>query len=332
MAVFFIAMTITISHLAPATSQEWDEIWLACDYATYFHSRQWAEIWQVYTTGQSYPLPRLVTFNDGKRALLPLSAQKRWRGLFTNYISSPGGTFGGWLACDRLELNHIKLLTDTLLTSCPNLFWRVNPYEPSVEAAIAPITETDETHVLTLDEPFEQLQKRWTKGHISAVSKARKSGITVRLAESLDDWLSYYRVYEDSLQRWGSKASSRYSWGIFEVIAQHHSPHIKLWLAIYQNQIVAGALCFYAKCHVVYWHGAALAEYFHLRPVNLLMAEAIAHACQQGFTWFDFNPSGGHPGVAAFKKSFGTTTLNCPIVQQQSSLLTVLDRVKTRIS
>jgi lipid II:glycine glycyltransferase (peptidoglycan interpeptide bridge formation enzyme) len=85
-------------------------------------------------------------------------------------------------------------------------------------------------------------------------------------------------------------------------------------LAKYEDRSIAGALCFYTKNHVVYWHGAAYSDYFELRPVNLLMYEAIKDACENGYSWFDFNPSGGHEGVKAFKKSFGPTALRSDVV------------------
>jgi lipid II:glycine glycyltransferase (peptidoglycan interpeptide bridge formation enzyme) len=122
----------------------------------------------------------------------------------------------------------------------------------------------------------------------------------------LADWKKYYEVYEDSLLRWGDKASSRYELRLFEEMQRRNSPNIKLWLAAYQEKIIAGALCFYAKKHVVWWHGASLEKHFRLRPNTLIIYEAIKDACERGFSWFDFNPSGGHEGVTSFKKRFGT--------------------------
>jgi CelD/BcsL family acetyltransferase involved in cellulose biosynthesis len=92
------------------------------------------------------------------------------------------------------------------------------------------------------------------------------------------------------------------------------SPRIKLWTAVVEDRLVAGALCFYGQGQVVYWHGAALEAYFHVRPVNLLFCEAIKDACETGYRWFDFNPSGGHEGVKAFKQSFGAVSLQCPVI------------------
>ncbi|NEQ84270.1 MAG: GNAT family N-acetyltransferase, partial [Moorea sp. SIO2I5] len=75
--------------------------------------------------------------------------------------------------------------------------------------------------------------------------------------------------------------------------------------------MISGALCFYAKKHVVYWHGSSLEKYLNLRPVNLVMYEIVKDSCEQGYSWFDFDTSGGLPGVIAFKKSFGAKPLDC---------------------
>lgn len=152
--------------------------------------------------------------------------------------------------------------------------------------------------------------------------------MTVKEATTHDEWLDYYRVYEDSLRRWGNNATSRYRWEIFDEMFRRRSPRIKLWLAVYRDKVVAGALCFYAPAHTVCWHSAALESHFHLRPVNLLMREAVRDACDRGLTWFDFNPSGGHEGVRAFKRSFGAQSLPSPSVRVQG----ILERVMNKLS
>ncbi len=54
---------VTIKAERPATSEEWDQIWSSSAYATYFQSREWAEIWQDYSEGQLRPLPVLLGDN-----------------------------------------------------------------------------------------------------------------------------------------------------------------------------------------------------------------------------------------------------------------------------
>jgi lipid II:glycine glycyltransferase (peptidoglycan interpeptide bridge formation enzyme) len=178
----------------------------------------------------------------------------------------------------------------------------------------------DETQTLSLKSGFDNILKLWTKGHRYNTRKARKEGVLIRLAYNLHDWNNYYSVYEDSLRRWGNRASSKYGSGLFNKMFRCNSSDIKLWLATYQDNVVAGALCFYAKNHVVYWHGASLEKSFHLYPVNLLLYEVIKDACEQGYFWFDFNPSGGHEGVKSFKKGFGCSTLQSNLYFHDSNI------------
>jgi len=330
-------MTLSIVQVRAASDQEWDSTWANCDYATYFHSREWAEIWQVYTRGRIHPDPKLFLFSDGMTAILPFSVRKsRLPLLFPQtYISSPAGTFGGWISLDRLTDAHIGVLTEYLFCKIRSIEWRLNPYGNALPACCMHFSQPDETQVLHLTDGFEAIYKTWTKGHRSAARKALKQGVSVLHATTLEDWRNYYHVYEASLRRWGEKTTSYYAWPMFLDMFQRRSPHIQLWLAVYGNKVISGALCFKAKKHIAYWHGASLKEYSYLRPVNLLMYEIIKDSCNHQCRWFDFNPSGGHDGVTAFKRSFGAIALPCPILTKtprwSQCLLTVRGKVSAAI-
>ena len=145
------------------------------------------------------------------------------------------------------------------------------------------------------------------------------------IQESLEEWVMtkcedwrdyYYLVYEDSLRRWGDQALGKVDWALFQEMFNRQSDHIKLWLATTKNEIiVAGALMLYAKKHAFYWHGAALEDYFDLRPVNLLFSEIIKDACDKHCRWFDFGLSSGIEGVRRFKKSFGAKPIDCAYIE-----------------
>ena len=317
-------LSISIANIRPATVGEWDSIWQKCLYSTYFHSREWAEIWNVYTKGSTSPTPLLVTFSDGNKALLPLSLQKSYRGVVSTYLSSPAGTFGGWISADELKLDHAILLANYLSELPGGFYWRLNPYDPLVFQACVKTTYEDETHVLDLADGIDASYQCWRRGHSYGVRKARREGVTVKLASSLEDWHAYYEAYMDSLRRWGDTASSTYSLELFDEIFRRNSKHTKLWLAVYREKVIAGALCFYAPRHVAYWHGAAIESYFHLRPNHLLVYEAAKHACEEGLSCFDFNPSGGHEGVKIFKRGFRAIGLPSPVVRRQGKMLRVM--------
>lgn len=316
-------MSVKILKISQANDAQWDEIWQACEYSTYFHSREWAQIWNIYTQGKIYPMPVMVSFSDGTNALIPLSFQKIAWGLIKEGLSSPAGTFGGWISTDNLELNHGILLKDYLLNTIKNIAWRVNPYDELALNVTQNLGNSDTTDVLNLRDGFDVLFKRWSKGHQAASKQAISNEVLVRKAETIADWQEYYRVYQDSIRRWGKNVSLKYSWKLFATIFNMHSKNVQLWLATKNNKIIAGALCFYSRKHIVYWHGAALKECFTLRPVNLLLSTIINDGCDKDYKYFDFNPSGGHEGVKNFKKSFGTINLSCPVISQNSGILSL---------
>jgi len=324
-------MSVTIESLRPARSDEWDELWRDCETATYFHSREWAELWETYTDGGVRPRPLLVRFDDGRRALLPFLLETRFGGLLRTRLSSYAETFGGWISTDELGERHATLLADWLLTRAGDLRWKLNPFDPLTEGLRRHATADDETLALDLTEGFDALRRRWSKGHRAAVTQARRLGVTVRIAETPADWLAYDVVFRDSIRRWGDTAFFQYSRRLFEELGRLRSPNVELYLALHEGRVVAGHVFLHARRHVADWHGAALSDAFVLRPVNLLMAEAIQAACERGTArWFDFGSSGPLEGVRNFKKGFRPVALPCPSIRVDSAWRRRLRRLAGR--
>jgi GNAT acetyltransferase-like protein len=318
-------MTISIDSVTKPSDAQWAEVWADCDYATYFHSPEWAKLWSVYSAGRIRPAPKLVTFSDGVRALIPLSYESRLGGLLSRYVSSSEGTFGGWMSRDALTLDHAVLLLDWLTKrQGKNLVWRMNPYdELSFRAGRVRDIDcrADETHALDLRVGLDALFKRFKSRYRSDIRKALdKGGFTVAPATTLEDWHSYYRIYQDSLERWGQGKSEGYSWPLFEALFELRSPHVKLWLARVAGEVVSGNVCFYAKQHVVYWHGSTLKDHLSSNVAKLVMYEAIKDAANAGRSWFDFNPSAGLTGVKFFKEGFNAQPMPAPIVYVDTAL------------
>ncbi|MEJ7784521.1 MAG: GNAT family N-acetyltransferase [Solirubrobacteraceae bacterium] len=303
-----------IARVEPAEPETWDCVWGICSYSTYFHSREWAEIWSAYHDGCIRPAARHVTFTDGLTALLPLSRRRRGRTPLYEYASSPGGTFGGWLSEDELGARHRQLLARYLVTHCRDLVWRRNPYDAHESGAPLGAWSDDDTQALRLTDGFATVLRGSTKGHRSAFSKAAREGVSVSLASTRSEWQAFYDLYAQSVRRWEARATSSYDLRLLEIMWRRESPNIKLWLATHADKPVAGALCLYAPRHVAYWLGAVDQEALALRPVQRVVYGAIEDACATGQEWFDFNPSGGHVGVSAFKKGFGTIRLPAPVL------------------
>lgn len=302
-----------VREVRRATNAEWDATWRSAPGATYFQSREWAETWSRHAPGGERPHPLHVTLADGATAVLPLSRRPGARCAPT-WLLSPAGTFGGWLSREALGVPQARALTGLLLGLQGHLRWRVNPYDPLLARLRVTGAQDDETHVLDLSDGFEAVAAGFRRGQRSSIRKAERSGLVVAQAHTREDWNGFVDAYEDSLRRWGATATSRYPRALFLDMQQAASPSVRLWVATFEGRVVAGALCFHTAEHVVYWAGAAHSSAFHLRPMNLVMRDAISDAADRGHRWFDFNPSGGHEGVREFKRSFGAQPLRAPMI------------------
>lgn len=320
-------MSVSIERVSRPEGAVWDRVWSGCDYATFFHSRHWLETWDRYTGGARADDSRHVVFGDGGEAIVVLSKRRRAAGLLATYESGPRGTYGGWISKEKLTDEHARALVD-YITALGDVEWYTNPFDPHAAVIHAAGGVDDVTDAMVFDGDFDTVFRSWSKGHRAAVKQAQRSGVTVRPAAGVDDWKAYYGAYEDSHRRWGDAASEQMGWELFEILSHLPSDLVRLWLAVVGGNVVAGALCFYAARHVVYWHGSAYAEHFKKRPVNLLVHDAARDACERGYRWFDFNPSGGLEGVRSFKTSFGTTAFSCPTIRRESAATKLVRRVR----
>ena len=294
----------------PATKHQWQEVCNACDYATYFHIPQWFELFSTYTQGRTYPFTRKIIFKDNCSAIIPLCRMDFLKGAIKIYQSAPAGTFGGWISSDSLSLSHTAALVEYML-GFGNICWRENPYDPFLKDIAIPGSIEEFTQTIDLTKSIDELSQASSRAHIKALSKARREGVIIKEADGLEEWHEHFKAYEQSLVRWKNAGTSKklvkpYSWDLFKIIFNSASSYRKLWCAYYKGKIAAGVLCFYWKRHAVAWHGAALEEFFNVRPNNLLYQHMILHARENGYHWFDCNTPGGLKGVVEFKDHLGT--------------------------
>jgi len=281
--------------------------------------------WTEFEHSEAKLDPLIVDFSDGKQVVVPMVTKRIHKGLVKTYRLSIAGAYGGWVSADDLRLEHAVQLSTRLL-ELGSIEWITNPCDPLVLKCGAVSGPTDETQIIRLSDGIEAVTRRTADAHRRAVRKALRSFVTIRQAQSLEDWHAYYDVYRDSIRRWGDSATSDYPLRLFEAFWALRSNHVTLWLAIQDGKVIAGALCLYAKKHVAYWHGAALESYLNVRPVNLLMHTAIEDACTRGMVWFDLGLSGGHEGVRSFKRNLGAESALCATVSRATAWHRVVER------
>jgi hypothetical protein len=305
-----------------ATLNEWNEACNECEYSTYFHTPQWVDIFSSYTHGRLKPYPKKITFSDNCSVIISLSKISHLKGCYSTYISSPAGTFGGWISKDKLNSDHAGALTGYML-KFSNITWRENPYTPCLKDIAIPGSIQDFTQTIDLSLSMEDIEKSASRAHVKALNKATREGVFIREAQSIADWQEHFRNYELSVERWKKSGTAKkmvkpYTWAIFKNIMDKDPGHCKLWCAIYKNKIAASVLCFYWNRHAVAWHGSALDECFGVRPNNLLYQHMIVNAKENNYGWFDCNTPGGLKGVVEFKDHLGAMRLTSRFVDKTS--------------
>ncbi len=287
---------------------KWWEIALTCEYATFFHSPLWHQL-----ATETYPKYRDVTvgieLENGCQAVMPLlETLNIVSSIIPNIMSTFAGCYGGIIADTNLNEGEQKQIYQDVFRRRGRVRITGNPLM-SIHPHLSEYDiKKDFTHILFLNSSFDEIYSQFSKGHRSSYKKGIRMGVTVREASSMEDYKSYFKAYEDSLRRWGEHATSRYPWALFENgyhLSKEYPDHIKLWLALVDDRIIAGAWVFYWNHHVDWWHGAAYEAYFDHYPNNVLQTVIIKDALENGYKYYDFNPSGGHQNVARFKKRFG---------------------------
>lgn len=311
-------MTLEPSQIRRPTPFEWDSIWEGCDEATFFHSRHWAELWERYSQGRTRADPCIVSFDDGRQALVPLSVSQRYRGLLSVWESSPAGTFGGWISTDNLSPGDARELTEHML-HYPNLEWISNPYDPSAVEA-APHDGCDcSTWSIDLRIGFEELYRILNKARVpNKVRQAQRQGLVLKQLKTDDDVAAMFALYQECQTRWAQTATNHYSKDMLQLL--RNCGFCDLWGAVMPDgQLASAGVFLRSKRHVAAWMAMAKTELLPVRPYDFLFYSLIERYQREGYWWFDFNPSGGHAGVDEFKRRFGAEAHPCPVIRQENA-------------
>lgn len=310
--------------------EEWRKIAEGCEYATFFHTPLWS---QIFST--TYPEIEVSTkkfvFDDGKIAILPLIKMKRYKGLVKSYISSAAGVYGGIISKDRIEQKEItKIALSLTKPNIASISITGNPFS-ACDLPNRFNIRSDFTQIIRLDKDEKEIWADYKHSNRNKINKARRTGLSFREAKNYEEWKEYYSIYQEALKRWGDSATSKYPFSLFENMFKVRNPSIKLWLVVIDGKIVGGNLNFYHNAHCVEWHASFLSDYFKYGIRNFLVHNIIIDANTRGYKYYDFNPSGGHEGTARFKESFGAKRLQVKRWEWENPVLKMIARVKRRV-
>ncbi len=282
----------------------WEKLANNCPEATFFHTPLWHEI--VVQTYTDYAIATVeFELDEGIQAVFPCIQTKK-EGLIKKKLrlkSSVFGTYGGIISEKMLSPDQQARIYSCLQGLNARISINTNPFSKNT----LPDTfscKDNFTHVFTIPSDEDEAYRKLSRGAKSNLNQAKKKGVTVRPATTLQDISTYYAIYQETLKRWGDATLFVYPEKLFNEIFQKADDAAKFWLAEKDGTIIAGVLIFYWNRIVSYWHGASLQDYFSCYPNNMLHMEIIRDAAARNFTYYDFGASGGQEGVIRFKRSF----------------------------
>ena len=165
---------------------------------------------------------------------------------------------------------------------------------------------------IDLHESIDAIWGKFSKGHKSAIKKAKKDGFTVQAASSGNEISSFLQVYLRMCQSRDIRAHTpREIEGICTYLTLHNLGSLLLALSP-ENEVLGGAIFVYQGVSVRYLLSASDPDRRELPISHLIVYDAIERAKSKQFRYFDFwgynhfaTPSDQIYLVNRFKHGFG---------------------------
>lgn len=285
----------------PIRDRKWNDLVLATDDYSVFHSSGWAE-----TLHRSYAYtPFYFVLRDGDRllGLIPVMEVKSFltgkRGVsltFTDYCEP--------IAHDP-EIFHILL--QRVIEHGRKAGWAHIEFRGGQKfLPHAPVQATYIGHTLALCSDEAQLLARFRSSTRRNITKSTLEGVETRMDTGLRAVDDYYRLHCLTRKRHGLPPQPFHFFRNVHdcIIARGHGFTA---LAYHRGQLIAGAMFFHFGNRALYKYGASDDSWQHLRANNLLMWEAIRWYGQNGYATFCFGRTDcNHTGLRQFKNGWGT--------------------------
>jgi CelD/BcsL family acetyltransferase involved in cellulose biosynthesis len=178
-------------------------------------------------------------------------------------------------------------------------------------------------HTLHLQPDAREVLSRVKKSEAQHAARAKRKGVTVRAAESVEDVdRVFYALQLETRRRLGVPIQPR---RFYTLLWQRmlEPGHGSLLLAYHEDLPIAGAIFLRGGGTVVWKYGASLRSHWKLHPNPLILWTAIEQACTSGAKVLDFGRTElGHDGLMVFKRSWGA--------EETPLTYTVLGRTSTK--
>jgi len=290
----------SVSILKPLDVAEWDDLLLACDCATFFHTAAWAH---VLSGSYGYtPLYFTIIENGRLTGLIPAMEIDSFltgkRG-----VSLPFTDFCLPIAADS---ESFIALQDAVRAYGRKACWKSIEFRGGENFGHEPAWKSYFTHTLAVDQDENAIFKAFRGNTRRNIRHAIGAGVSVQRLESREAVAEFFRLHCITRRNHGLPPQpARFFDQIYDHIIAAGRGFVML--AWHQCRVVAGAMFFHFKDHAIYKFGASDRNCQRLRANNMVMWESIRWCCQNGIRSFLFGRTEpGNKGLLQFKRAWGT--------------------------
>ncbi len=291
----------------PLHDQRWNAFVDSHRYGSIYHHSSWLRVIRE-TYGQLQP--KALVIEDAQANIIsavPFCIVKsRFTG--TRIVSLPFTSYCDPLVSGRedcsLLLDGIFGLMTSLNGTGPYYELRVFRSVGDVDDARLKKNSYHKIHVLSLEGGLEKIARAFHKDCVrKSIRKARRSGVTVRIAQREDDLRDYYHMHAQTRKRLGFPIQPyRFFTNMWHVMGDR----LSLFVAELDGRPIAGLITFTYRDTMSMEHIGSDPAFLSARPNHLLYYKAIETACDQGCRYADFGKTTiDNSGLLDFKRRWG---------------------------
>ncbi|RJQ27856.1 MAG: GNAT family N-acetyltransferase [Peptococcaceae bacterium] len=278
---------------------DWREFLASCDGATIYHTPEWKEFLQNTFGYESCYLFAKDEF-EKISGLLPLFyvksklTGKRLCSVPFSHLCSPIGS-----------RNDVNLLIRRAISLFEDLKINYLEIRDQINIDGFECQSFFSTYILELSsdikETWEKLDSKKVK---RAIRKSQREGVSVSITKNIEDLKKFYELNCMTKRAIGVPC---HPWIFFKNLFSLLDDFVSLYVAKYDNNIIAGGMMECFKNTMLYGYAAADPRYLRKHPYEALIWKGIEEACSNGYRYFDFGrASHDNVGLIVFKKKWGT--------------------------
>ncbi len=284
----------------------WDEFVSSFEMAQFLHSWLWGE----FQKNLNRKIWRFGVYKDDKLvgALMLIKNNLPFQ---KSYLYSPRFPILTEIVPAEIFLNKIKEIAQQE----NSIFWRVDLFNAQIfkNFPFKKITDfqPSRTILLNLTKSEEEILKEMHPKTRYNIRLAEKKGVRIKIGQTLKEIEIFLNLLKKTAHRNKFKT---HPLEYYQKLIQLDKNFVKLYLADYQNKIIAGNLMIFFADTVTYLYGASDDEYKNLMAPYLLHWTVIKEGKRMCLKYYDFwgIDEKKWPGVTRFKKSFGGKIIEYP--------------------